>query len=56
MPSCNFLETIHNKWLQQSGNCGNDQFDATVDNKTLQENQGFMTVFYEDTFDYDPLQ
>ncbi len=31
MPSCNLAETIHNKWLQQSGNKGNDLYVATVD-------------------------
>jgi hypothetical protein len=33
MPSCNLSETAHNKWLQQSGNCGNDLFAATCDDK-----------------------
>ena len=32
MPSCNLAETVHNKWLQQSGNRGNDLYVATVDN------------------------
>ena len=32
MPSCNLAETIHNKWLQQSSNRGNDLYVATVDN------------------------
>ena len=31
MPSCNLSETIHNKWLQQSGNRGSDLYVATVD-------------------------
>ena len=31
MPSCNLAETVHNKWLQQSGNCGNDLYVAIVD-------------------------
>ena len=31
MPSCNLAKTVHNKWLQQSGNCGNDLYIATVD-------------------------
>jgi hypothetical protein len=31
MPSCNFAETLHNKWLQQSSNRGNDFYVATVD-------------------------
>ena len=31
MPSCNLSETIHNHWLQQSGNRGNDLYDAIVD-------------------------
>ena len=31
MPSCNLAETIHNKWLQQSGNRGNNLYIATVD-------------------------
>jgi hypothetical protein len=34
MPSCNLSETAHNKWLQQSGNRGNDLFAATCDDKT----------------------
>lgn len=29
MPSCNLSVTIHNKWLQMSGNHGNNLFDAT---------------------------
>jgi hypothetical protein len=33
MPSCNLTETTHNKWLQQSGNHGNDLFAATCDDK-----------------------
>jgi hypothetical protein len=33
MPSCNLSETAHNKWLQQSGNRGNDLFVATYDDK-----------------------
>jgi hypothetical protein len=33
MPSCNLLETAHNKWLQQSGNRSNDLFAATCDDK-----------------------
>jgi hypothetical protein len=31
MPSCNLAETMHNKWLQASGNRGNDLYVATVD-------------------------
>jgi hypothetical protein len=31
MPSCNLTETVHNKWLQQSSNQGNDLYAATVD-------------------------
>ena len=31
MPSCNLAETVHNKWLQQSGNRENDLYVATVD-------------------------
>lgn len=31
MPSCNLSETIHNKWLQQSGNRGDNIYVATVD-------------------------
>jgi hypothetical protein len=33
MPSCNLSETAHNKWLQQSGNRGNNLFAATCDDK-----------------------
>jgi hypothetical protein len=33
MPSCNLSETIHNKWLQQFGNCGNDLFAVTCNDK-----------------------
>ena len=28
---CNLTETIYNRWLQQSGNKGNDLCDATLD-------------------------
>ena len=31
MPSCNLAESIHNKWLQASGNNGGDLYVATVD-------------------------
>ena len=31
MPTCNLAETVHNKWLQASGNNGNDLYVATVD-------------------------
>jgi len=31
MPSCNLAETVHNKWLQESGNCGSDLYIAIVD-------------------------
>ena len=33
MPSYNLLETTHNKWLQQSSNCGNDLFAATYNDR-----------------------
>ena len=33
MPSCNLLETIYNKLLQEFGNCGNDLFAATCNDK-----------------------
>ena len=33
MPSCNLLEIIISKWLQQSHNYGNDLFAASCDNK-----------------------
>ena len=33
MPSYNLSETVHNKWLQQSGNHGNYLFAATCDDK-----------------------
>ena len=32
MPTCNLAETIHNKWLQQSGNKMTFLYEATVDN------------------------
>ena len=31
MQSCNLAETVHNKWLQASGNNGFDLYVATVD-------------------------
>ena len=31
MPSCNLAETVHNKWLQASGNKGGDLYVAAVD-------------------------
>ena len=31
MPTCNLAETVHNKWLQQSGKRGTDLYVATVD-------------------------
>ena len=32
MPSCNLAESVHNKWLQASGNKGGDLYMAMVDN------------------------
>jgi hypothetical protein len=34
MPSCNLAESVHNKWLQQSGKGCNDLFVAAVDDMT----------------------
>jgi hypothetical protein len=31
MPSCNLAESVHNKWLQASGNKGGDLYVAMVD-------------------------
>ena len=31
MPSCNLAETVHNRWLQQSGNMMTCLYAATVD-------------------------
>ena len=31
MPSCNFVETLHNNWLQASGNKGGDLYVIAVD-------------------------
>jgi hypothetical protein len=31
--SCNLLETINNKWLQQSDNCTSNLFAATCSDK-----------------------
>ena len=31
MPSCNLAETVHNKWLQASGNKGDGLYIAVVD-------------------------
>src|SRR5579875_60245 len=31
MPSCNLAESVHNKWLQASGNKGGDLYMATID-------------------------
>ena len=31
MPTCNLAETVHNKWLQQSGNKMTCLYEATVD-------------------------
>jgi hypothetical protein len=31
MPNCNLVESIHNKWLQASGNKGGDLYVAIVD-------------------------
>ncbi len=31
MPSCNLAETVHNRWLQQSGNTMTCLYEATVD-------------------------
>ena len=31
MPFCNLVETVHNKWLQASGNKGGNLYVASVD-------------------------
>lgn len=31
MPNCNLVASIHNKWLQASGNKGGDLYVALVD-------------------------
>ena len=31
MPTCNLVEIVHNKWLQQSGNKMTCLYEATVD-------------------------
>jgi hypothetical protein len=31
MPSCNLAKSVHNKWLQASGNKGGDLYVATID-------------------------
>ena len=31
MPTCNLAETVHNKWLQQSGNKMTCLYEITVD-------------------------
>ena len=31
MPSCNLAETVHNMWLQASGNKGGDLYVAAID-------------------------
>jgi len=41
MPSCNLAESIHNKWLQASGNKGGDLYVATVDDYI----RGFLQIF-----------
>ena len=48
MPSCNLSETVHNRWLQQSGNRGNDLYDAIVDN--------FVRAFMQCTNNYQFLK
>jgi hypothetical protein len=40
MPSCNLVESIHNKWLQASRNNGGDLYVATVDDSV----RGFLQV------------
>ena len=40
MPTCNLAETVHNKWLQASGNNGSDLYVATVDDYV----RGFLQV------------
>ena len=38
MPSYNLLEIVHNKWLQQFDNHGNNLFIATYNNKIFMNN------------------
>ena len=40
MPSCNLAESVHNKWLQVSGNSGGNLYVAIVDDFV----RGFLQV------------
>ena len=44
MPTCNLSETIHNKWLQASGNKMVDLYSATVDDysKAALQSSGYF--------------
>ena len=35
MPSCNLVKSIHNKWLQASGNSGDDLYVSIVEGKAI---------------------
>jgi len=46
MSSCNLAESVHNKWLQASGNKGGDLYVATVDDYI----RAFLQVVAYDQF------
>lgn len=58
MPSYNLADTVHNKWLQQSGKRGNDLYVATVDNYVCAFTQ--ISVYYQfskgDTIGIGPIK
>ena len=43
MPTCNLSKTVHNKWLQASGNWMVDLYSATVDdyNRAALQSMGY---------------
>ena len=43
MPTCNLSETVHNKWLQASGNKMIDVYHATLDDLTR---AALQSLFY----------
>jgi hypothetical protein len=48
MLSCNLAESVHNKWLQASGNKDGDLYVATVDD--------YIRVFLQVVVDYKSLE
>ena len=56
MPSCNLAETVHNRWLQQSGNQMMSLYEATVDDliRAFMQTTNYRTYLKGGRLEKDP--